>query len=452
MARLNRRLALLGLSALLPAALALPEGLGKRTAGQCGQSSCQAALAALGSQARLDCSSFLATTVTPCAATSTPVVTVTVFETATGTAATDTALVTATVTGSVETDVRTVLYTTTVATDDVPTTVATASVQDTVTVPATADVTDIVTVYQTATKAVYDFSGVKPVKRSDGDGDGDGPPRRVRRGCKACPYTRVATAVPSYASACADAAQYSSVCFCMGVTPTVVTLSPSASTTVVTATVTNSVPPVTVTDTAFVSVTDTTTVDATVDVPVTYTNVVPVTATFTQDPATLTLTTTQTVAATAVVTNTVPGPTQYCEMYLQIRGSSYDGRFIYNAVNQATNVISTSMKTPYRLDKNGKLHPASGPYAGYTLYSYGASSYVNVQTDENIAKSGYNPLTCKVNLDTLEIFCQAYSSPKTWVWSNGYTTADGPYLWLNTFVQTGSTQFRLFAVPVNCVT
>lgn len=468
-------LALVGLLAFpVISASAVPEAF-KRTTdnGKCNHDNCLRAVIASNAKpgsasASQDCVSFFAKTVTPCKSDA-PTVTVTNYVTSTGIAPTDTAVVTETVTAGFETNTNVVSFTTTVATQDVPNTVATQSVQNTITATATQNVVETVTSYVTVTKPVYNFSGQQPpIKRKEHLGGRD---VLVKKACSVCPVTLVPTAVPTYASACSGMSiniirhkpplltlgegtvRYSSACSCIGVTQNVVTASPTAVTVTVTSAVYNTPAAVTVTNTAYVSVTGTTTVTNTQEVDVTYTNVVPVTATEIEEPATITQTQTNVQTVTVTSTSTVPGATQYCQMNLQAKGGTVDGRMISIYPNQASNVISpagSNLKAAYVLSSNGKVHPADGTFVGQTLYSYGASSYVNIITDANIATYRYNPITCTVD-DSLQVFCQAYSSTRPWIWSDGYMTPQGPYLWLNTFVQVGSTAFTLYAVPVNCV-
>jgi hypothetical protein len=191
---------------------------------------------------------------------------------------------------------------------------------------------------------------------------------------------------------------------------------------------------------------------------VTVTSVIPTTVISTLPPATVDSTVTQMSTTTVTATSFVAGPTQWCQMNLRASGGVVNGRYMSTDVSEGVAFISSlesQLKDTYQLNNDGHVHITTGSTAGQTwtyLHPEGGP-YVYVVPDVTMARyQEYVPHECSVNGDTLEVFCHKQADdnpdPDSYIWMNG----DGQYLWLDYGLYPGSTQFRMYAEPINCVT
>ncbi|THX25300.1 hypothetical protein D6D11_10396 [Aureobasidium pullulans] len=191
----------------------------------------------------------------------------------------------------------------------------------------------------------------------------------------------------------------------------------------------------------------------------TITSTIPTTVTSIFDPTTVDITVLETTTVTTTSTSFVAGPTRWCQMNLRASGGVVDGSYINTDTSSQVAVISPATSSAmeiYQLDDNGHVHPRTGDYAGQTWVHSGTRPYLYVFSDAFLAQyPTYVPYVCSVDSGTLEVFCfkqASASSSGISTWSDGYSTSAGQYLWSNSGTpQSGSTPFRLYADPVNCV-
>lgn len=145
-------------------------------------------------------------------------------------------------------------------------------------------------------------------------------------------------------------------------------------------------------------------------------------------------------------------------MNLRAVGGAVDGRRIYIETNRINghNVIGpagSTRKNLYRLDTEGKLIPLDEGYTDRMIYLSGASPYMYSGNLDYQSKVQGKPILCKVDSSTLEMTCKGQTvTTRAWVFSDGYVSNGGNYLWLSTSIQGGSTQCKLYAEPVDCKT
>ena len=144
-------------------------------------------------------------------------------------------------------------------------------------------------------------------------------------------------------------------------------------------------------------------------------------------------------------------------MYLRASGGTVDGQFIGADVSTSTNFLATnpSNRNIYRLDGASRLRVVDGPLADRGSSCYQTSPYLYLLQDSYWAANYLLPLSCTID-GSLELFCRRYPA-RAETWSDGYVLTNGngkgKHLWTNLGnPPAGSTTFRLYAVPVNCVT
>jgi hypothetical protein len=237
----------------------------------------------------------------------------------------------------------------------------------------------------------------------------------------------------------------------------VTTMTISASITTTVSTIHSTSPVITLSQISHIFLNATTAVTSSHQVNATITSIIQATVTSVLDPTTIDITVVQTSTVTVTTTSTVSGPTMWCQMNLKASGGALDGRYMsslefprYGAI--VISSVGSQLKNTYRLDSNGHVHPLDGFAGGWTWSNYDSHS-IEIQPGGSLAISAWQPHVCQVDSITLEVTCQwSATSEQNNVWMDGSVTKQGPYLWLGPDVPAGSTVFRLYAEPVDCVT
>ncbi|KAH0362972.1 hypothetical protein KCU65_g7728, partial [Aureobasidium melanogenum] len=231
-----------------------------------------------------------------------------------------------------------------------------------------------------------------------------------------------------------------------------------ASTTTSMSTVYFTPPAITHSQTSCILLNATRAVTSSQQVNMTTTSIVQAIVTSILDPTTVDSIVMQTSTETITATSLVAGPTQWCEMYLKASGGTVDGSYMSNYARQNVVVISSvesGFKDTWQVDSNGSIYPPGSALAGTSLYHIGGP-YVYLSTAASAARNKGVPMSCQVDSDTLEVTCQYQSSSsQPMIWSNDVlhpVTPQGHDLLLSPTLSSGSTAFRLYAEPVNCVT
>ncbi|KAH8896912.1 hypothetical protein GQ53DRAFT_528466 [Thozetella sp. PMI_491] len=361
------------------------------------------------------------TIVLPCSL-SASTITTTLPTTQTAQTPTTTVVVNSTLTPATETETSEVPYPATTATEYVTTTFTTVNVQSTITSGAVVTETTTITSWTNSTTPAYYFSSSPSPTVVPRNSDSNALRNRAQDQCSVVQVT---------VSTCSGAPGIvTSTVFSTGYTT-----------------------PATVTEmsTQYVSVTGLTTVTSSKGFSVTVNEDVLVAATWVLDPTTITTTSTTTATVTVMSTTAVPQP-HYCKMHLRASGGTFNGSYIIG--EGMNNIISnTGSKMLYELDSTGRLHPLEGTAAGKTAVSFGETNYQYLATDAQLADRnyGYRADICQIDSSTLVVKCVAWPTTLSFSWFDGYSTSGGYYLWLGTWVQSGSIAFTLMAEPVACV-
>jgi hypothetical protein len=203
--------------------------------------------------------------------------------------------------------------------------------------------------------------------------------------------------IPWYADVCQNVAGYKSACSCLGVTPSIVTVSQPVETSTVTATVT---PYISIIYTTY-STLDVTTTDSTIYETVTYSTEV-VSSVITTVPFS-TIDATSTLVETVTATVTPPNPVRTFDLIISYSGNN---AFTYTVpLNGAAYFINPTTdpasQVQYSIDSStGMVSVVSGAASGdLAFYSQGvgASSFILVATQSFAASQGGTPIICSVD-------------------------------------------------------